>query len=291
MAAIVSANTLNLKRGLIATKLGHIHYVTTGQKESKTPILCFHMSPRSTDEYKEASALLSERGYYVVAVDMPGYGSSDNPTKTCSIDEVGDAFLEVADSLEIEQFVAAGSLLGNFVAISLAKRYPTRVKAVIFSNLYHWTQAQEEKEKQPEFSIDNQEFTDSWVVEEDGSHMTKIWNSRSGWLSPELNNRITLDAFNYHIKRRVRYAVNIGIQDSSKFDFLSYSKAIKCPSLIITGTACCKMFDGIGFNMTDQIEAAASELRITPVDIENGTINMINQSAEEWVDLVVGFLS
>jgi len=71
---------------------------------NKPPILCFHMSPRSSDEFREVLPLLAspnenDDGRVVIAFDLPGYGSSDNPTRSCTVDDVADACLQAADSI------------------------------------------------------------------------------------------------------------------------------------------------------------------------------------------------
>jgi pimeloyl-ACP methyl ester carboxylesterase len=131
-------------RGLVETPLGMIHYKYTGSLASLLlnehddkddscclPILAFHMSPRSTDEYTEVMPLLSKnsdptaslalhvddhhrrltemkktkrsfRRRLVVAIDEPGYGDSDNPCRSCTLGEIADAYICVANHLGIQ---------------------------------------------------------------------------------------------------------------------------------------------------------------------------------------------
>ena len=53
-----------IERGVVKTALGSIFYLMSDgrmsiEDNSKPPILCFHMSPRSSDEFKEVLPLLA----------------------------------------------------------------------------------------------------------------------------------------------------------------------------------------------------------------------------------------
>lgn len=74
-------------------------------------------------------------------MDALGYGASENPYRSCTMDDLADAALEVASSLllladeENEssspcQFVTIGTLLGCFLCISLASRYPEQCQSL-----------------------------------------------------------------------------------------------------------------------------------------------------------------
>jgi pimeloyl-ACP methyl ester carboxylesterase len=217
---------------MIQTMLGAIGYLAAEptNPSSLTPLLCFHSSPRNTDEFLEVLPLLAttgngEDGIYrrVIAMDVPGYGMSDNPPKSCTIDDIADAFLQVADGLQIDKFVAVGSLMGNFIAISLASRYPDRVTACVCANLYFGPQTSSEELKPSSTNGDEgtAAIPDSFVLHDDGSHLVELHNKRSKWLAPELNLRVVSGELTYIVNRKARYAKGIKIQDLSEYDFAS----------------------------------------------------------------------
>lgn len=135
---MASPSSTYFSRGLVPTPLGHIHYTSVGDHDAsnsnnslnehpeKIPIVGFHMSPRSVDEYKEIVTACSNSGdgRFFVAVDEFGYGQSDNPSRSCTLDETADCFLTVLDHLGIQKCVVAGSLMGCYMALSLANRHP-----------------------------------------------------------------------------------------------------------------------------------------------------------------------
>uniref|UniRef100_A0A7S2IGQ8 AB hydrolase-1 domain-containing protein n=1 Tax=Helicotheca tamesis TaxID=374047 RepID=A0A7S2IGQ8_9STRA len=297
--------TPSISKGIISTSLGDVHYITTkspnnddDQKSTKskaTPCLAFHMSPRSVDEYADAIPLLSKNNdRIVVAMDELGYGSSSNPKRSCTIDEMADAMLDVAHALQIEKFVVFGSLLGCFTALSLASRYPEKVCAVVLTNLYHYPP---KPPSPPSADEDEKGVGPVWDLKEDGTHLVDIWNKRSAWLDPKLNTRATYDEMSYLLKKQQRCSstTKIEIQDASAFDFANAAKNTKCPVLCIQGQSCTSFFDSIGFDMTGQFEKARQmfgedKVEVAPF-IQPGSLNLINQDAEQWADVVNKYLT
>ena len=122
--------------GMVRTSLGGVHYVTNGGSNTElSPLFLFHMSPRSTDEFLEAMPLLSADDRLVVAIDEPGYGRSESPCRSCSLDDIADCALDVAAELGVDTFAAVGSLLGCFLSLSLAQRHPERPQRVAFERV------------------------------------------------------------------------------------------------------------------------------------------------------------
>jgi len=311
------------RRGLVPTRLGSIHYTAVGGSTTKTttttskdppllPIVGFHMSPRSVDEYKEimtelqSSSTKSNRLF--VALDELGYGASDSPSQSCSLEEIADCFLTViVDHLKIDRFVVAGSLMGCYMALSLASRYPTHVRGVVCSNLYYFQQPAREKamEEDQTRQIQAEEndssapvsIPDSWVLQDDGSHISKIWGSRSSWLTPDLNTRAALDELQYLMKRRERYQRGISIQSGAGFPLSETCSNTTCPVLCINGAAAVQFFDAIGMDMSGQFEQALdffpphNKPQVVVLEPPGTSINMLNQNAREWLERVTVFVT
>ena len=70
-----------MKRGYIDIPEGQIHYRTAGSGE---PLLLLHRSPSSSEEFGDVIPILA-RDYWVVAMDTPGYGNSDDPPRVYEI--------------------------------------------------------------------------------------------------------------------------------------------------------------------------------------------------------------
>jgi len=222
---------------------------------------------------------LAAKGRRVIALDTPGYGISDNPQKSCTIDEVADAFLEVADSLGIDEFITIGSLMGNFQAVSMASRYPSRVIASIYANLYVFPYKPADSEKN-KFSSDSEgaPITDSFELKEDGSHLVNLHNTRK-WLDPELNFRVVQGEITYLMNRRARYAKGVSMEDLSDYDFEAPAQKIptSCPTPCIAGESFLSFFDTIGYHGTQQFDAGCqcfSNNEVASLSGPKSTINM-----------------
>ena len=305
--AIMASPSSTFRRGLVPTPLGHVHYISVGDNASAskehelTPIVGFHMSPRSVDEYKEIMITCSGDGgdgRLFVAMDEFGYGQSDNPSKSCTLDEIADCFLAVLDHLSIEKCIVAGSLMGCYMALSLASRYPERIQGVVCSNLYYFQK--EARAKSLEEESDRRSagsaivpMLDSWELKEDGSHISSIFGTRSKWLSTELNTRATLDNLNYLVKRRDRYAKGVHIQDGGAFLLEETCSKVTCPVLCINGAAAVGFFDMIGMAMSTQFEEAIGFFQNKPnvvvLEPPGSSINMLNENAKEWYEKVSAF--
>ena len=73
--------------------------------------------------------------YRVIAPDLRGHGKSAAPEGIYPIDEMADDVIELLDSLKISEPVVVGGLsMGGYVSLSLAVRYPKRLRGLILMN-------------------------------------------------------------------------------------------------------------------------------------------------------------
>ena len=295
LAGALATNALRgvMRRGLVATPLGQVHYVDHRPADDGTsavPLVCLHMSPRSADEFAEVGAILSKQGRRVIAIDEPGYGMSDNPNESCSLEGIAASVVSVVDALELERFAVAGSLMGCYTTLQLAASLGSdRVSAIVLTHPFKWRDVETTQKKQ-ESEIDT---TDSWVLQDDGSHLVELWAKRKGWLSAEMNNRMVADELAYLMKRRVRYAQGISIQPPQFFPFDEKAASVRCRTLVLLGSQAVHFFDQIGMEGTQRFAAATAALPAALVKqhtIEGGSINLLNTHADEWATVVSDFL-
>mmetsp|Transcript_25079 Transcript_25079/g.49095 ORF Transcript_25079/g.49095 Transcript_25079/m.49095 type:complete len:549 (-) Transcript_25079:60-1706(-) len=271
-----------LTRGIIQTKLGGMHYVSSGNIRSKlTPILAFHMNPRSADEYREVMQLLSKDGRLVIAVDEFGYGASDNPNKSCTLEEIADAALAVAGSPYVKSFVACGSQRGNCLALALAKRQPQRMKAAILTHCYMW----------PKEQVLQQQHSELEPFAEDGAHLMSHFNAQKGWLDPEMNTRATIDCLVHRLKTGEQTSAGISIQDAMLFEFEAAARSTKCPVLAINSIDGPPHMDALGLKFNEQFEKLRGLFaKITVPDRIPGHVDVINTNPKGWTAEVSQFL-
>ncbi len=121
---------MTVRRGLVRTRFGHIHYRRAGQGES---IMLFHINQQSSALMLELMAVLSPH-LDVVAMDYPSHGHSDHITQQPRIEDYADTALEVMDALGIGRTHVLGEAVGSAVATDFAGRHPGRVgKAILVS--------------------------------------------------------------------------------------------------------------------------------------------------------------
>ena len=274
-------------KGTTKTGLGVFAYtISQGRNPKKNPVLCFHSESRSNDEFLEMLPLFADTGRRVVAIDCPGHGWSENPRKSCDIDDIADAFIKVADSLLIEQFVCLGShSLGTAIATSLAARYPNRVRGCIQVNVLY---------NPPKGPIPNdtastdQEFN----YKDDGTHLLDLHSARK-FLEPDLNLRCVQTDLTRIINRRALAIDGITMEDPSRFDLETAARKLRCPVLCVSGESALASLDARGLGGSQRFDTACRMLPHCEVNSLTGprsTLYMINQAPKEFVSLCAGFL-
>ena len=105
----------------------HITYAGEGD-----PVLLIHGAGQNSYTWRHQFEALAER-YFVVAVDMIGYGYSDKPDLTYTIEENSEFLLALLNTLRIKQtnIIAMGS--GATYALDFMVHYPDRVHRAICS--------------------------------------------------------------------------------------------------------------------------------------------------------------
>ena len=109
-----------MKRAFLDTPEGQVHYVTEGSGE---PLLLLHMTPRSTELYRDIIPVLAKTRQ-VIAMDTIGYGESFKPQRQHSIEDFASAVVRLLDSLNIRRTSILAQLTGTLVGIETAAAYP-----------------------------------------------------------------------------------------------------------------------------------------------------------------------
>jgi pimeloyl-ACP methyl ester carboxylesterase len=331
--------TACLKRGMIDTFLGSIAYhIIEANPSSKNnytqheTIVCLHSSPRSSDEFLDIMpyiALANSNGNKtrtVIALDCPGYGHSENPLRSCTLEEIGTAYLHVLyklkliDSIDVEEYklqqnnnsmsrtkhkriILFGSLMGNFISLSIASRCPTLVSACVLINLYYFPKKEtyampkiystsENNTKENPTEEKEKMIPDPWELKEDGSMLAELFTKRP-WAGNELNLRIVHSEISYLMNRRHRYQKGITIEDLPDVDLEPPARKTVCPVLCVKGKLSLEFLDMIGLHGTQQFDKAVSFLgdcEVRELAGEGSNINLVNQMPDELAMLINDFL-
>jgi 4,5:9,10-diseco-3-hydroxy-5,9,17-trioxoandrosta-1(10),2-diene-4-oate hydrolase len=123
-----------------------LHLHEAGQADAQTVVLLHGGGPGASawSNFRKNIDVLAER-YHVLAVDQPGFGLSDKPTKHPQyFSHSADALRDLLDVLEIERVHIVGNSLGGGVAVRFALSYPERAGALVLMgpggvglNLFH----------------------------------------------------------------------------------------------------------------------------------------------------------
>ncbi len=107
-------------------------FVQTAGKKGNPPVVLVHGMAAWSETWRPVMDMLAERGWYVIAVDMPPFGFSERP-------QDGD-FWRVAqahriagllDSLSLRQVTVVGHSYGSRAVLETALRYPERIKGLV----------------------------------------------------------------------------------------------------------------------------------------------------------------
>jgi pimeloyl-ACP methyl ester carboxylesterase len=112
---------------VIPTRFGAMEYAVAGEGP---PVLMIHGTGGGFDQGLNFAERLPAMGYQVIAPSRFGYLRSDFPSDPSSANQA-DAFVDLLDSLKIEEAAAIGGSAGALSAIEFAIRHPDRCSALV----------------------------------------------------------------------------------------------------------------------------------------------------------------
>lgn len=265
-----------VKRAFLDTEDGQILYRIAGEGE---PLLLLHMTPRSSDEFREIMPILAQ-DRLVIAMDLMGLGDSDKPPKIYSVADYAKTVLALWEHLGIKKSSILGSLTGGYIAGEVAAAYPERVSSLILCNVHGF-----DKEETDKIAL---RYKQGFQIQEDGSHLRQRWLARVNYVgNGELNHRCVIEdlkCFGSTIYTGLAVANYCAIA-TERF------RLIKCPTLILVGEKGLEPLEKAGLakveNQNWLSEAIAHSQR---VELEGGTLWMLNQQPEKIFQIVKNFL-
>ena len=128
-----------MKKILLERRHLEIAYEDRGSGE---PLLLLHAFPFDREMWLPQWRTLSET-HRVVAPDFPGFGESGEPTEGFTVVALADIAADFLDAIGITGLVTVcGLSMGGYVALSLARRQPQRLRGLILAD----TQAEPDDE-------------------------------------------------------------------------------------------------------------------------------------------------
>ena len=121
------------KRFYLEGSFGQLHCRGVFPSDTKkSPIICCHMSPKSSKSFEEILPHLA-KNRFAAALDYPGYGESDPPPDNppVTVEDYAHAVWEVVDGLTSEPVHLVGYHTGSMVSVEAAVQRPVQVKSLI----------------------------------------------------------------------------------------------------------------------------------------------------------------
>lgn len=157
-----------MKRAYVDIPEGQMHYrfAGTGSKI----IILLHMSGSSSDEFECVGDHLAQNGFCVYALDLLGFGCSDQPPQYYTLSDHANTVLSFMDQLGMEKAILYGNLATANMIVHLGVSHPSRVAGLILAHpLYTPDPAQyAQRIHLPEYTV--------ILPREDGSHLLELWS-------------------------------------------------------------------------------------------------------------------
>jgi 3-oxoadipate enol-lactonase len=107
-----------------------------------TPVVLLHAFPQSRAMWDRQVAALSNM-HRVIAPDFRGFGESDAPEGTYTLDQYADDVDALLDHLAVQQAVFVGLSMGGYTLFALYRRHAARMKGLVLAD----TRAQADTEE------------------------------------------------------------------------------------------------------------------------------------------------
>ena len=98
---------------------------------SGTPILFLHSFGHNRNLWFPQLTHFQERGFRVIAPDLPGHGESSFDAENHTVDAIGRNYINLLDGLGIHKAVIAGISIGGYVALRMHAHRPDLFSALI----------------------------------------------------------------------------------------------------------------------------------------------------------------
>ncbi|MDE2448585.1 MAG: alpha/beta fold hydrolase [Gammaproteobacteria bacterium] len=110
---------------------------------SATPILFLHSFGHNKNLWFPQLTHFLERGFRVLAPDMPGHGESSYDPARHEVDQMAQWYIELLESLDIGKAIVAGISMGGYIALRMWARQRDLIAAMVLSN----TKAEKDSEE------------------------------------------------------------------------------------------------------------------------------------------------
>jgi pimeloyl-ACP methyl ester carboxylesterase len=121
------------------------HIAYSDNQAGGPPILLLHGFCEDSYIWKDVRPELEARNYRVIAIDLPGFGSS-GVLPGARIDDYADAVEAVASHLDLPPFLLVGHSMGGYTGLNYLRRFPHRLLGFSLLHSHPWPDSEDRKQ-------------------------------------------------------------------------------------------------------------------------------------------------
>lgn len=196
---------------------------------SGTPILFLHSFGHNKNLWFPQLTHFLEKGFRVLAPDMPGHGESSFDPACHGVDEMAQGYIELLDTLHIRKTVVAGISMGGYIALRMWARRPDLVSGMVLSN----TKAEKDSDeivarRRTQIANIHRNGLEHFVTTGAPKRLSPVTLERSPWVLD------TIELLNYTVPAEVNAATLEAM--ARKEDDTKVLPTIDVPVLVIAGS-------------------------------------------------------
>ena len=132
LTACAAAQDDGAQEGFVERPDGaRIYYQVQGEGE---PMMLIHGYPLNSGLFRDNVPALVEAGYQVVTPDLRGFGQSEAPDGSATIQIYAEDMLAVMDELSIDQATVLGMSMGGWTLFEMYSQAPERFTGLVFND-------------------------------------------------------------------------------------------------------------------------------------------------------------
>ncbi len=139
----MNTKSMGISRGYVNGQFGQVHFWETGSHQDRPTLYCLHATAYSGQSFLPLMVRLGA-DRHVVAIDTPGYGSSDGPTQEIDFSAYAGAIAEaiyLTKSPNTSTVDIFGFHTGALLATEIAALQPELIRRLILMGVPYFTGA------------------------------------------------------------------------------------------------------------------------------------------------------
>lgn len=257
-----------VRKGYADTSDGQVHFRSIG---TGRPLILLHQSPSSSLQFEAIMEPLARRGFRAIAMDMPGYGTSDTPSSVPTVTSYAQLVQEAIRSIGLDQVDIFGHHTGASVAMMIAANYPSLVRRLVLWGAAMMGPEMMDRlanEQPPQFTMEGDELLKNRGVRKN------------------MNPNVTIAMLNKFLLERLQTGdhTNWGHNAVGREDHEILGRRVSQPTLVT-----CSQGDYLTFESSKTAAALMPNGRF--VEFMDASLDVPDEKPEELSDLIADFLN